>query len=82
MILIWGVLIALTFRGAPIQLIVVAQALTVLVAPLLAFLMLALCNNRRLMGELRNNMVQNIFGALGFLSILSLSGLLIHGFLT
>lgn len=81
-ILIWGVLIALTFRGAPIQLIVVAQALTVLVAPLLAFLMLALCNNRRLMGELRNNMVQNIFGALGFLSILSLSGLLIHGFLT
>ncbi|RYG85642.1 MAG: divalent metal cation transporter, partial [Alphaproteobacteria bacterium] len=44
----------------------------------LGFLLYVMSNNRELMGELRNTWWKNIIGGLGFLSILSLSGLLIY----
>ncbi|WP_338893248.1 Nramp family divalent metal transporter [Rhodococcus sovatensis] len=81
-ILAWGLVITLMFTSSPIQLIIVAQALTVLIAPLLALLLFIMSNNRQLMGDLRNTMFKNVIGALGFFSILSLSGLLVYELVT
>ncbi|AMY52535.1 Divalent metal cation transporter MntH [Rhodococcus fascians] len=77
-ILAFGLAITIMFTSSPIQLIIVAQALTVLVAPFLGFLIYVMSNNRQLMGDLRNTWWKNALGVLGFLSILSLSGLLIY----
>ena len=77
-ILTFGLVITLLFTKSPVQLIIVAQALTVLIAPFLGFLLFVMSNNTALMGNLRNTWWKNVIGALGFVSILSLSGLLIY----
>ena len=77
-ILAWGLTITLLFTKSPIQLIIFAQALTVLIAPFLGFLLYVMSNNRQLMGDLRNTLWKNLIGAIGFLCILSLSGLLVY----
>lgn len=76
-ILLWGLLVTVLFTKSPVQLIIFAQALTVLVAPFLGFLLLTLSNNRRLMGDLKNSWWQNALGVLGFLAILALSATMV-----
>lgn len=62
------------FAGSsPVELIIIAQALTVLFAPILAALILIMANDRKLMGQLRNRWWQNAFGVLGLVSVLALS---------
>jgi Mn2+/Fe2+ NRAMP family transporter len=77
-ILAFGLIVTLSFQRSPVQLIVVAQALTVVVAPMLALLLLVMSNKGELMGDLRNRWWQNVFGVLGFCSVLALSALLIY----
>jgi manganese transport protein len=77
-ILVFGLVVTLSFQTSPVQLIVIAQALTIIVAPLLAMLMLIMSNKEHLMGDLRNTWWQNIFGVLGFCSVLGLSALLVY----
>ena len=71
-ILLWGLVITILFTKSPVQLIIFAQALTVLVAPFLGYLLLTMSNNRNLMGDLKNTWWKNILGVVGFLAILSL----------
>lgn len=78
-ILGFGVIIALVFQASPIGLIVIAQALTVLVAPILAILIVIMSNRPSLMGVLRNKWWQNVFGVIGILAVLSLSVRLLIG---
>jgi Mn2+/Fe2+ NRAMP family transporter len=54
---------------SPVKLIIAAQALTVVVAPLLGILLVILSNNRRLMGDLRNKWWQNVAAAVGIVAI-------------
>ena len=56
---------------SPVQLIIVAQAFTVVVAPLLGVLLVILANNRHLMGDLRNTWWQNTIAAIGLIAILA-----------
>lgn len=72
-ILLFGVAITLSFQGSPVGLIVVAQSLTVLVAPFLGLLLLIMSNRRSLMGDMRNKLLHNIVGAVGFIAILTMS---------
>lgn len=72
-ILLFGVAITLLFQGSPVGLIVVAQSLTVLVAPFLGLLLLIMSNRRSLMGDMRNKLLHNIVGAVGFIAILTMS---------
>jgi manganese transport protein len=80
-ILAFGLTITLLFQAAPVQLIVTAQALTILVAPFLAALIVIMANRKRLMGSLRNKWWQNLFGAIGLLAVLCLSIRLILNFI-
>ncbi|AOW93850.1 hypothetical protein BFN03_17515 [Rhodococcus sp. WMMA185] len=77
-ILAVGLSVTLIVQSNPIQLIIGAQALTVLVAPFLGILLLTMSNRPTLMGTLRNKWWQNILGVLGFCSILSVSGLFVY----
>lgn len=72
-ILAFGVVITLVFQSSPIQVIVIAQALTIFVAPVLALLIIVMANNRDLMGDLRNRWWQNLAGAIGLIAVLGLS---------
>jgi len=73
-ILAFGLAVTFIFSGSsPVQLIVLAQALTVLFAPLLAALIIVMANNNALMGSLRNTWWQNVLGIIGLLSVLALS---------
>lgn len=56
---------------SPVQLLITAQALTVVFAPVLGVLLFILANNRGLMGDLRNKPWQNVFGVLGLVAILA-----------
>ncbi|WP_202946965.1 divalent metal cation transporter [Sinorhizobium meliloti] len=76
-VLAFGTLVVALAPGSRVQLIIFAQAMTVLVAPFLAGLLMII-SNRREMGALRNKLFQNVLGVCGFLSILAASGLLLY----
>ncbi|TWH19298.1 Nramp family divalent metal transporter [Prauserella rugosa] len=66
----FGALITVLARGqSPVQLIIAAQALTVIVAPVLAVLLVVLANRPGLMGDLRNKWWQNALAAIGLVAI-------------
>ncbi|MCY1240300.1 hypothetical protein D9M72_531410 [compost metagenome] len=54
-------------------LIVIAQSLTVLIAPLLGALIVIMANKKAVMGNLRNTWWQNLFGAIGLIAIIASS---------
>jgi Mn2+/Fe2+ NRAMP family transporter len=54
---------------SPVELLLTAQALTVVFAPVLGVLLFVLANNRSLMGDMRNKPWQNVFGVLGLFAI-------------
>ena len=67
----FGAAVTVVVGGSPIQLIIGAQALTVVVASLLGILLVILANNRTLMGDLRNRWWQNTLSAIGVIAILA-----------
>lgn len=80
-VLAFGLAVTLLAGGSPVELIVVAQALTVLFAPVLGLLLVVLANNRDLMGSMRNRPWQNVMGFLGLLAILGICYRLLTGLL-
>lgn len=72
-ILAFGVIVALIFQTSPVQLIVIAQAFTIFVAPVLAALIIIMANRRALMGDMRNRWWQNLLGVIGLLAVMALS---------
>lgn len=80
-ILAFGLGVTLLFQTSPVELIVLAQALTILVAPVLAALIIIMANRRSLMGEMRNTWWQNTFGILGLVAVLALSVRLLMSFI-
>ncbi|TAP25653.1 MULTISPECIES: Nramp family divalent metal transporter [Micrococcaceae] len=73
LILAFGLLVTLAFQSSPVGLIVIAQSLTVLIAPLLGVLLVLMANNVHVMGELRNRWWHNLFGLLGLVAIIASS---------
>ncbi|GAB3264315.1 NRAMP family divalent metal transporter [Arthrobacter pigmenti] len=69
-ILAFGVAITLTFQGFPVALIIIAQSLTVLISPLLGFLLVIMSNKATVMGDLRNRWWHNLFAGIGLIAIL------------
>lgn len=68
----FGLAVTLVAGGqSPVQLIIVAQALTLVFAPVLGVLLFTLANHKGLMGDLRNRPWQNVLGLLGLVAILA-----------
>ncbi|MFE4082519.1 Nramp family divalent metal transporter [Paenarthrobacter sp. YIM B13468] len=73
MILAFGLISTLLFQSSPVGLIVIAQSLTVLIAPLLGVLIVVMANKASVMGDLRNKWWQNLFAAIGMIAIIASS---------
>ncbi|WP_314194607.1 Nramp family divalent metal transporter [uncultured Arthrobacter sp.] len=72
-ILAFGLVVTLSFQASPVGLIVIAQSLTVLIAPLLGVLLFIMSNRTAVMGDLRNKWWQNLFGIIGMVAIVASS---------
>jgi manganese transport protein len=72
-ILAFGLVVTLSFQASPVGLIVIAQSLTVLIAPLLGVLLFIMSNKTAVMGDLRNKWWQNLFGIIGMAAIVASS---------
>ncbi|MCP2635394.1 Nramp family divalent metal transporter [Microbacterium sp. HD4P20] len=72
-ILAFGIIVTLIFQASPIELIVIAQALTIFVAPVLAALIIIMANRPSLMGDMKNHWWQNALGIVGLMAVLALS---------
>jgi manganese transport protein len=68
-ILLAGMLIAVFFRGNVIYALIMAQASSILAVPLIAIGMYMIMNNKKVMGEYKNNTFQNILAIIGFILI-------------
>ena len=74
LVMLIGAAIALAFGRLPLELIVFAQAITVIIAPAVGIALLVLANDTSRMGALRNSRWKNIGGVAGLLLLLFLSG--------
>jgi NRAMP (natural resistance-associated macrophage protein)-like metal ion transporter len=68
-ILLIGMLVAVFFRGNVIYALIMAQASTMLTVPLIAVGLFLVLNNKKVMGNYRNNIRQNIIAVAGFLIV-------------
>lgn len=73
LVMVIGAAIALRFGRLPLELIVFAQAITVIIAPLVGIALLVLANDQVRMGDLKNNYWKNVGGILGLVLLLFLS---------
>ena len=81
-VLAFGLTVTLLAGGtSPVQLVILAQALTVLFAPVLGILLFVLANNKGLMDDMRNKPWQNVAAILGLLAILGTCYRLLAGIL-
>jgi Mn2+/Fe2+ NRAMP family transporter len=68
-ILLTGMSVAVFFRGNAIYALIIAQAATLIGVPLIAVGIMLLLNNKKIMGEYKNTVLQNIYALLGFVLI-------------
>jgi manganese transport protein len=73
LVMILGAAVAIAFGKLPLQLIVIAQAVTILVVPFIGFAIYLVANDRKIMGKHRNKTFSNIAGGLGLLVIIFLA---------
>jgi len=71
-ILLAGMLVAVFFRGNIVHALVLAQAATVVAVPAIGLGLFVVVNDRRLMGDLRNNVRQNSVALIGLLLVLTM----------
>lgn len=72
-VMLLGATIALIFGRLPLELIVLAQSLTIFIAPLVGIAMYVIANNKRIMKDHVNSTFVKIAGALGLVVILFLA---------
>jgi Mn2+/Fe2+ NRAMP family transporter len=71
-ILLAGMIVAVFFRGNIVHALVLAQGATVVAVPAIGLGLFVVANDRRLMGDLRNNVRQNSFALLGLLLVFAM----------
>ncbi|MDQ4001787.1 MAG: Nramp family divalent metal transporter [Actinomycetota bacterium] len=68
---LFGATVAVIFGSSPVQLIIIAQALTIFVVPFVGLILLWVANDNARMGQWANSSWQNVLGALGWLALLA-----------
>ncbi|MGP9765972.1 Nramp family divalent metal transporter [Halomonas sp. AOP13-D3-9] len=76
-VLAWGATVAVVAKGSPIELIIIAQALTVLVAPFLGIILFLLTRREDVMGDLKNGPLQTTLALVGLVTIFAMSSQLV-----
>jgi Mn2+/Fe2+ NRAMP family transporter len=71
-ILAVGLCVVLLFKGSPIELLRIAQALAVVAFPVLGFLLWTIARDKKLMGNAANTRIMDLVAALGYLTIVGI----------
>jgi manganese transport protein len=72
-VMIIGAIIAISFGGLPLELIVFAQSVTIFLVPFIGIAMYAIANDKAIMGEKVNSPAVKVIGAIGLLILLGLA---------
>jgi Mn2+/Fe2+ NRAMP family transporter len=72
LVIITGAVFAVAFSHLQLKLIVIAQALTMIVAPIVGIFILLVAGNAKIMGDLMISRTLKIFGIIGLIIILFL----------
>ncbi len=72
-VMLIGDLVSLLFGNAPLELIMMAQMITVVIVPLIGTAMFRISNDRNLMGDLTNSFAKRLIGGAGLLVLYVLS---------
>lgn len=73
LVMLIGATVALIFGRLPLELIIFAQAITIIIAPLVAIALFLIANDKAIMGEAKNTLWKNLAAGLGLLLLISLS---------
>lgn len=73
LVVLIGAVIAFVFGALPLELIIFAQGITVMVVPLAAVLILLFASTKRISYELRNKFYLNVVGIIGIITLLLMS---------
>jgi manganese transport protein len=69
-----GAIVAVAFGRIPVQLITLAQAVTIIIVPLIGIALYMVANDKKVMGEFKNSTTKNIIGIIGLVVLLVLAG--------
>ncbi|WP_240975296.1 Nramp family divalent metal transporter [Chitinophaga fulva] len=72
-IMLIGAGVAITFGKLPLELIVLAQAVTIFIVPFIGIALYLVANDASIMGKMKNNTFTNIAGAVGLIVMLLLA---------
>jgi Mn2+/Fe2+ NRAMP family transporter len=67
-----GLCVVLLFKGSPIELLRIAQALAVVAFPVLGFLLWTIARDKRVMGDAANSTLMDLIAGLGYLTIIGI----------
>lgn len=73
LIMVIGAIVAIIFGRLPLQLIVLAQAVTIFIVPFIGIAIYLVANDRKLMGPYKNKIFSNIVGVIGLLVMIFLA---------
>ena len=73
LVMAFGSLIGIIFGAAPINMIIFAQAITIVIVPFIAIALLVVANDEKIMGSLKNTLWKNIFGIAGLIVLVLLA---------
>jgi len=65
LVMVVGAMVAIIFGKLPLQLIVLAQSVTIFIVPLIGITLYIIANDEKIMGSLKNNRVQIVMGIAG-----------------
>ncbi|GGH28526.1 divalent metal cation transporter [Sphingobacterium alkalisoli] len=77
LVMLIGASVAILFGGLPLQLIVLAQSITIFLVPFIGYMMFSVANDSSIMKDNRNSQFQKISG---FVGLLCLTGLAVYNF--
>lgn len=72
-VMVFGAIISLLFSSLPLELIVLAQSVTIFLVPFTGIAIYWIANSEDIMGEHKNNLFQKIVGLLGILLVIGLA---------
>lgn len=73
LVMIIGAIIAIVFGNLPIQLMIFAQSITILVVPFIGIALYLIANDEKIMKGLKNDTAAKIIGALGLIILIGLA---------
>ncbi len=72
-VMLFGSIVALIFGGSPINMIIFAQAVTIIVVPFIAIALLIVANDKNIMGDLKNTWFKNTLALIGLIVLILLA---------